>query len=163
MILGRGEEKSPSWALRAAGSEQGFVFIEGRHQSHVQDLRGLEEFSLLVSALLMGQVASPGIPASHSIWGPQHISPPCSQRAGEVGKHQKLSTEKHPKLQFTKLICGGEGCRQPQILSLSFSQPPPTRSILLHPHLGCQDVWFACKEGPPFWLRLGAPFLPHPP
>lgn len=59
MIVGSGEEESPGWAPRAAGPEQGFVFTEGRHESHVQDLWGLEEFSLLGSALLVGTGVHP--------------------------------------------------------------------------------------------------------
>lgn len=148
----------------AVGPEQGFVFTKGRHKSQVQDLRGLEEFSLLVCALLMG--------ADGFTWNsccPLQLgvlntfpSPPCSQQAGEVGKHQKLSKEKHPKLRFTELIHGGEGCGQPQILSPSFSQPPLTRSILPRPQLGCQAVWFARREGPSSgwgWEPLSCPTL----
>lgn len=159
MIVGSGEEESPGWAPRAAGPEQGFVFTEGRHESHVQDLRGLEEFSLLGSALLVGTGVHPEFLLPAPSGAPQHISLHRSRRSGGLGKHQKLSKEKHLKLWFTELGRGGEGCGQPQILCPSFSQHPPTRSILLHPHL---RQFGLPAERAPVLVGVGSPF-PAPP
>lgn len=160
MSLGSGEE-SPSWALRAAGSEQGFVFIKGRHQSHVQDLQGLEEFSLLVSALLMGP--------DGFTWNscfPLHLGPsahfPSLLSAGRRGwEAPKLPTEKHPKLHFTRLICGGAGCGQPQILSRAFPnllQPDPSCSI----PTSAARMFGLPAERAPVLVGVGSPF-PAPP
>lgn len=81
MIVGSGEEGSPGWALRAAGPEQGSVFTEGGHESHAQDRRGLEEFSLLGSAPLLGAGVHLEFLLPTPSGAPQHISLPRSQES----------------------------------------------------------------------------------
>lgn len=156
MILGSGEEESPSWELDQSRA----LFSPGQTPKPPPGPAGA------------GGVHPVGLsPAHGGRWLHLEFLLPTPSGALStfplfaLSRQERLGSTKSSPRRSTpssKLICGGEGCGQPQILSPSFSQPPPARSILLHPHLGCQDVWFACREGPGSgwgWEPLSCPTL----
>lgn len=162
MVPGNAEDESPSWHRGLWDQSRALLSPRAGTKATSRTCRGWSSSACWSLPCSWGQMALLEFLLPTPAGAPQHISLPCSQQGGEVGKHQKLPKEKRPKLLFTELIRAGKGCGQPQILSLSFSQPALTRSILLHPQLGCQAVWFAHREGPGSawaWEPLSCPTL----
>lgn len=143
---GSGESEAP----RAVGAERGFVLT----QSPVQHLQGWMSSACWFLLCSWGQVLHLGF-----LWNS------CSPlQLGALSTLPILALSRQQSLGSTRSSPStpSSGSLSSQILSLSFSQAPLTRSTLPHPHLGCQAVGFACTEGPGSawgWEPLSCPTL----